>query len=111
MPPRSRWLSSSWRKGELSSSATGTGAPRPSRLWPTKRLAWRITPGQSLRNTRRLWKPSQKSVRRRMVSPKCRAPLARVTALMAPAEVPTMTGNGLAAPNGSKSAMPANTPT
>ena len=37
--------------GELLISATGTWAPSPSRLWPTKRLAWRITPGQSLRIT------------------------------------------------------------
>ena len=39
------------------------------------------------------------------------APLARVTALMAPAEVPTITGNGLAALAGNSSAMPASTPT
>lgn len=39
------------------------------------------------------------------------APQARPTALMAPAEVPTMTGKGLPALSGSRSAMAARTPT
>ena len=42
---------------------------------------------------------------------KSMAPLARLTALIAPAEVPTITGNGLGAPGGSSSAIAANTPT
>ena len=46
-----------------------------------------------------------------MAAEKSLAPLARLTALIAPAEVPTITGKGLAAPAGSNSAIAANTPT
>jgi len=46
-----------------------------------------------------------------MAARKSVAPLARLTALIAPAEVPTITGNGLSAPSGSNSAIAASTPT
>ena len=53
----------------------------------------------------------QTAVRRWIAWRNCRAPQARPTALMAPAEVPTMTGKGLPALSGSRSAMAARTPT
>ncbi|MNN23675.1 hypothetical protein D3C81_1370800 [compost metagenome] len=76
-----------------------------------KRNAWLTTPDQSARYTWPVRKPCQTRVRRWIASQKRRAPQASPTALMAPAEVPTITGNGFFAPSGSSSAMAASTPT